>query len=132
MILILAILFKIAFSKSNTIVNSAKRYRYVSSKNDPDYIFEEYKGYTIASHKENVVGKDIDNVIIVYKSDEFPNNGFIIGLDDSKLSGRRKSVPNNIDDAKAYIDWSIKLREEKTKNVKPDIPKPQRTKGRKI
>lgn len=104
----------------------------ISSKNDPDYIFEEYKGYTIASHKENVVGKDIDNVIIVYKSDEFPNHGFIIGLDDSKLSGRRKSVPNNIDDAKAYIDWSIKIREEKTKNVKPEIPKPQRSKGRKM
>ena len=76
-------------------------------KDDPDYIFEEYKGHTIASHKNNVVGKDINNLIIVYRSDEFPSHGFIIGLDDSKLSGGRKSVPHNIDDAKGYIDWVV-------------------------
>ncbi|MCT3744692.1 hypothetical protein HZQ79_08035 [Elizabethkingia anophelis] len=104
----------------------------IKSQNDPDYVFEEYKGYIIASHKNNVVGKDIDNVIIVYKSDEFPGHGFIIGLDDSKLSGRRKSEPNNIDDAKAYIDLAVKIREEKAKNIKPENPKPQKSKGRRM
>ncbi len=92
----------------------------IKSKNDPDYIFEEYKGYTIASHKNNVVGKDIDNLIIVYKSDEFPKHGYIIGLDDSKLSGHRKSVPNNIEDAKAYIDWAVKIPEEKEMATQPE------------
>lgn len=83
------------------------------NKNDPDYIFEKYKGYTIASHKNNVGGKDIDNLIIVYRSDEFPNHGFIIGLDDSKLSGQRKSVPHNMDDAKSYIDWAVGVQQKK-------------------
>ena len=92
----------------------------IKSKDDPDYIFEEYKDYTIASHKNNVVGKDIDNLIIVYKSDEFPNHGYIVGLDDSKISGYRKSVPNNIDDAKAYVDWAVKIREEKETTTKPE------------
>lgn len=88
------------------------------SKDDPDYIFEEYKGHTIASHKNNVVDKDINNLIIVYRSDEFPNHGFIIGLDDSKLSGSRKSVPHNIDDAKGYVDWVVGIQQKKTE-VKP-------------
>ncbi|MDN3706686.1 hypothetical protein QW060_22245 [Myroides ceti] len=92
----------------------------IKSKNDPDYIFEEYKGYTIASHKNNVVGKDIDNLIIVYKSEEFPNHGYIVGLDDSKMSGYRKSLPNNIEDAKAYIDWAVKIREEMEMAIKPE------------
>lgn len=117
--------------QKNQIVNYFNRMGMIS-KNDPDYIFEEYKGYTIASHKNNVVGKDIDNLTIVYRSDEFPNHGFIIGLDDSKLSGRRKSVPHNMEDAKAYIDWVVKVREEKTEKVKPEIPKPPQRKGRKM
>ena len=87
-------------------------------KDDPDYIFEEYKGHTIASHKNNVVGKDINNLIIVYRSDEFPNHGFIVGLDDSKLSGGRKSVPHNIDDAKGYIDWVVGIQQKKAE-IKP-------------
>ncbi|HRB71474.1 MAG TPA: hypothetical protein PK776_06460 [Flavobacterium sp.] len=84
------------------------------SKGDPDYIFEEYKGHTIASHKNNVVGKDINNLIIVYRSDEFPNYGFIIGLDDrnSKLHGQRMPVPNNMDDAKGFIDWVVDVRQK--------------------
>lgn len=89
------------------------------SKDDPDYIFEEYKGYTIANHKNNVVGKDINNLIIVYRSDEFPNHGYIVGLDDSKLSGQRKSLPNNIDDAKGYIDWVVGLKQKKQEETKP-------------
>lgn len=89
------------------------------NKDDPDYIFEEYKGHTIASHKNNVVGKDIDNLIIVYRSDEFPNHGFIIGLDDSKLSGQRKSVPHNMDDAKGYIDWVVGVQQKKAE-TKPE------------
>lgn len=90
----------------------------IKSKNDPDYIFEEYNGYTIASHKNNVPERDINNLIIVYRTDEFPNYGFIIGLDDSKLSGRRKSVPNNMDDAKNYIDWVVEARQVKAA-IKP-------------
>lgn len=104
----------------------------INSKNDPNYIFEEYMGYTIASHKDNVAGKNMDNIIIVYKSDEFPNHGYIIGLDDSKLSGHRKSIPNNIDDAKAYIDWAVKLREGKAMQAKPEIPQLKKNKGRKM
>jgi hypothetical protein len=113
------------------IVNSPQnRASMISSKNDPDYIFEEYKGYTIASHKNNVVGKDIDNLIIVYRPNEFPNFGFIIGLDDSKLSGRRKSVPHNMDDAKAYIDWAVNIRQKQNEN-KLVQPKPKKGRGRK-
>ncbi|SDG17319.1 hypothetical protein [Epilithonimonas hungarica] len=89
------------------------------NKDDPDYIFEEYKGHTIASHKNNVVGKDINNLIIVYRSDEFPNHGFTIGLDDSKLSGQRKSVPHNMDDAKGYIDWVVGVQQKKAE-AKPE------------
>ncbi|MBZ4190794.1 MULTISPECIES: hypothetical protein [Bacteroidota] len=117
--------------QKNQIVNYFNKTSMIS-KNDPNYIFEEYKGYTIASHKNNVVGKDIDNLTIVYRSDEFPNHGFIIGLDDSKLSGRRKSVPHNMEDAKAYIDWAVKVREEKTVKAKTEIPKPPQRKGRKM
>lgn len=101
----------------------------ISSNNDPDYVFEEYKGYTIASHKNNVSGKDIDNLIMVYRPNEFPNYGFFIGLDDSKLSGRRKFVPHNMDDAKAYIDWVVDIRQEQHENI-PEQPEPKIGKGR--
>lgn len=74
-------------------------------KNDPDYIFDEYKNYLIASHKNNVPQKSIDNVIIVYDKLDFPDYGFYIGLDDSKCSGHREMDPVNIDDARDYIDW---------------------------
>ena len=104
----------------------------IKSKNDLDYTFEEYRGYTIASHKNNVAEKDIYNLIIVYRSNEFPNYGYIVGLDDSKLSGGRKSFPHNMEDAKSYIDWVVKVRAEKAANVKPEIPKPQQRKGRKM
>lgn len=82
----------------------------ISSKDDPDYIFEEYKGYIIASRKSNIARKDINNLIIVYRSDEFPNYGLIVGLDDSKLSGERRVVPHNIDDAREYVDWELRCR----------------------
>lgn len=101
----------------------------IISRNDPDYIFEEYKGYMIASHKNNVVGKDINNIIMVYRSDKGPDYGFFIGLDDSKLSGRRKSVPHNMDDAKAYIDWMVNIRQEQNEN-NPEQPNPKIGRGR--
>jgi len=82
-------------------------------KDDPDYVFEEYKGHTIASHKNNVAEKDINNLIIVYRKEEFPEYGFIVGLDDSKMSGRRKSFPHNMEDAKSYIDWVVEVRQKK-------------------
>ena len=105
------------FTESPAVNEYKKTNKYNSigmiSKDDPDYIFEEYKGHTIASHKNNVASKDINNHIIVYRSDEFPNHGFIIGHDDSKLSGQRKSVPHNMDDAKGYIDWVIGVQQKK-------------------
>ena len=75
------------------------------SKNDPDYIIEEYKGRIIASHKNNVPHKSIDNIIIVYDKLGFPDYGFYIGLDDSKSIGYRKMEPVNMEDARSYIDW---------------------------
>lgn len=103
----------------------------IKSKNDPDYIFEQYSGYIIASHKKNVAEKNINNLIIVYHLDEFPNSGYIIGLDDSKLSGRRESFPNNLEDAKSYIDWTVKCCQEKAVKRNPKMPKSQKSKGRK-
>lgn len=50
------------------------------TNDDPDYIFEEYKGHTIASHKNNVVGKDINNLIIVYVQMSSPITGLLLGL----------------------------------------------------
>lgn len=82
-------------------------------KDDPDYVLEEYKGHTIASHKNNVTEKDINNLIIVYRTEDFPEYGFIVGLDDSKSSGRRKSFPHNMDDAKGYIDWVVEVSQKK-------------------
>ena len=91
----------------------------VKSLNNPHYLFEEYKGYVIASHKNNIQERHIDNLIIVYKKEDFPEYGFIIGLDDSKLSGQRKMEPNNLEDAKTYIDWLVK---QENKNKKfPEI-----------
>lgn len=75
------------------------------SKNDPDYIIEEYKGRIIASHKNNVPLKSIDNIIIVYDKLDFPDFGFYIGLDDSKSMGYRKMEAVNMEDARSYIDW---------------------------
>lgn len=86
------------------------------SKNDPDYLFEEYKEYTIASHKDNVAEKSRNNLIIVYQTKQFPEYGFIVGLDDSKLSGRRQSFAHNMDDAKNYIDWVTEVRQGKKGN----------------
>ncbi|MBT2621884.1 hypothetical protein [Chryseobacterium sp. ISL-6] len=86
------------------------------SKNDPDYLFEEYKEYTIASHKDNVAEKSINNLIIVYQTKHFPERRFIVGFDDSKMSGRRQSFAHNIEDAKNYIDWVTEVRQEKKSN----------------
>ncbi|GGE19441.1 hypothetical protein [Sphingobacterium faecium] len=71
----------------------------------PIYILEEYRGHIIASHKNNVPEKSTDNLIITYRKEDFPEYGYIVGLDDSKMSGRRKAFPHNMDDAKGYIDW---------------------------
>ncbi len=79
------------------------------SKNDPDYIIEEYRGRTIASHKNNVPQKSIDNIIIVYDKLDFPDYGFYIGLDDSKSIGYRMMEPVNMEDARSYIDWLLEV-----------------------
>ena len=90
------------------------------NKDDPDYIFEEYKGHTIASHKNNIVGKDINNLIIVYRS-TFPNHGFIIGLDDSNCPGKENHVPHNVDDAKGYIDWVVSVQQKKAEQSRKKL-----------
>jgi hypothetical protein len=83
------------------------------STNDPDYIIEEYKGRIIASHKNNVTEKSIENVIIVYDKLDFPDYGFYIGLDDSKSLGYRSMEPVNMEDARSYIDWLSEVTKEK-------------------
>lgn len=84
----------------------------VTSRNDPDFVFEDYKGYIIASHKDNVPKQDINNLVIVYSAKDFPDHGYIVGIDDSKDYGYRKAIPNNIQDAKDYINWAIEARKE--------------------
>lgn len=87
-------------------------------KNDPDYVIEEYKGSIIASHKNNKMEKDVTNIIIVYDKEDFPEHGFLIGLDDTKMSGPRKMYPVNREDAISYIDWYATLKETKgQKNI---------------
>jgi len=103
----------------------------INSKDNSDYVFEKYKGYIIASHKNNVAEKDMNNLIIVYRPDEFPDYGYIIGLDDSKIHGNRKSFPHNIGDAKAHIDWVLKTRQERNKK-KVEISKPRKNRGRRM
>ncbi|WP_199117819.1 hypothetical protein [Pedobacter sp. ASV28] len=103
------------------------------SKNDPDFILEEYKGYTIASHKSNVAKKDVNNFIVVYQPNAFPENGFIIGLDDSKSSGRRKTLPHNMEDAKRYVDCVLKVRQQnEIAQPKKDNPSVIKRKGRRL
>lgn len=69
-----------------------------------NYTSEEYRGYLIFSHKNNVLNKSIDNTIMVSPVDDI-DSVFIIGLDDSKSTGQREFIPINRDDAIAYIDW---------------------------
>ncbi|AZA82407.1 hypothetical protein C1637_08585 [Chryseobacterium lactis] len=83
------------------------------AKDDPDYVIEEYKGRIIASHKNNVSQKSMDNIIIVYDKLDFPDYGFYIGLDDSKSAGYRKMEPVNMDDARSYIDWLAEVTNKK-------------------
>lgn len=82
-------------------------------KDDPDYLFEEYNGYIIASHKNNIAERSTDNLIIVYRKEDFPEYGYIVGLDDTKLSGHRETWPHNMEDAKSYIDWVVEVRQGK-------------------
>lgn len=95
------------------------------SKNDPDYIIEEYKGRIIASHKNNVPHKSVDNIIIVYDKLDFPDYGFYIGLDDSKNIGYRKMEPVNMEGARSYIDWlsevMIKKDLQQDKSASPPV-----------
>lgn len=76
----------------------------ISASLRTDYIFDEYKNYLIASHKNSVPQKSIDNVIIVYDNLDIPDYDFYIGLDDSKGSCDRKMDPDNIDNAREYSD----------------------------
>lgn len=83
-----------------------------SSKNYSDFIFEEYNGHVIASHRNNKAERDINNLIIVCRLEDLMEHGVIIGLDDSKQSGSKVSVPNNMEDAKAYVDSVARPRQQ--------------------
>ncbi|AYZ36228.1 hypothetical protein EGY07_11860 [Chryseobacterium indologenes] len=50
------------------------------AKDDPDYMIEEYKGRIIASHKNNVSQKSMNNIIIVYDKLDFPITDFTSDL----------------------------------------------------
>ncbi|RQO37685.1 hypothetical protein DBR39_12400 [Chryseobacterium sp. KBW03] len=91
----------------------------VGSKDNPDYIFEEYKGYIIASHKRNVAERHVDNFILIYKEFDFPHYGYVLGLDDSKSSGGRVMYPSNLEDAKFHIDRELKEIRKKALAVIP-------------
>lgn len=96
------------------------------AENDPDFIIEEYKGRIIASHKNNVAQKSIDNIIIVYDKLDYPDYGFYIGLDDSKSAGYRKMESVNMEDARKYIDWLSEVTNKKDiqKDKSVSVPKP--------
>ncbi|MEE6126052.1 hypothetical protein V2E39_01490 [Chryseobacterium arthrosphaerae] len=96
------------------------------AKDDPDYIIEEYKGRIIASHKNNIPEKSVDNVIIVYDKLDFPDYGFFIGVDDSKSTGSRKMEPVNMEDARIYIDWLSEVTNKKDiqKDRSVSVPMP--------
>ncbi|RYE51683.1 MAG: hypothetical protein EOP48_17880 [Sphingobacteriales bacterium] len=81
------------------------------SRNDPDYIFQEYKGFLIACHKDNVAEESNNNRIIVFLPDDFPNQGYIVGLDDSKTFGQRVMTPVNIKIAEDYVDWLVQCKQ---------------------
>lgn len=79
------------------------------TREDLNYKFEEYNGHLIASHVNNVLAKSLDNLIIIFDLNDFPDHGYIVGLDDSKSSGKRMSYPHNLEDAKNYIDWKVEV-----------------------
>ncbi|HCD9234113.1 TPA: hypothetical protein NEG48_001086 [Elizabethkingia anophelis] len=94
------------------------------SKDHPDYTFEKYEGYIIASHKNNSVERHVNNLNIVYRAKDFPEYGYLVGLDDTKLSGPKKMEPNNLEDAKDYIDSLIASQQEKQnlQNALKELP----------
>lgn len=94
------------------------------AKDDPDYMIEEYKGWIIASHKNNVSQKSMDNIIIVYDKLDFPDYGFYIGLDDSKSTGYKKMEPVNMEDARSYIDWLVEVTNKKGIQVDKSVSVP--------
>lgn len=68
----------------------------------------EYKGYLLLAYVRNVPERSKDNLFIaINRVDE---TEFIIGLDDSKMCGRRRSLPTNLEDAISYIDWITGIR----------------------
>lgn len=66
---------------------------------------ETYKGYQIEVDRYDTYQ--------VYPLDE-PECRFIVALDDSKLCGHRKfdETSNNLESARAYIDWKTRDRGE--------------------
>ncbi|MYY43935.1 hypothetical protein [Elizabethkingia anophelis] len=84
----------------------------ISPNDHLKYNFEEYRGYIIASHKGNKPERHTYNINIVFKMDDFPQNGYVVGYDNSQLHGPSKTHANNLEDAKRYVDWIIEIREK--------------------
>ncbi|KUY29905.1 hypothetical protein [Elizabethkingia ursingii] len=80
------------------------------------YTLEEYRGYIIASKKSNTLERNPNNLNIVFKIDDFPLHGYFVGYDDSKLHGPRKMHPNNLEDARCFVDWIIEVRAKALQN----------------
>lgn len=63
-----------------------------------------------------------DNIVEFYRNKAIVENlpgcfevvddvRFIVGLDDSKTTGKRESAPATVEDAKRYIDWKLNHKE---------------------
>ena len=83
-----------------------------------DIILDTYKGYDIVNS---------NGVIEVVGGDKSLQTRFIVDLDDSKLTGARKSAGMSIDEqeqaAYNYIDWITGVRAEKKYGVHPNKAK---------
>lgn len=93
------------------------------TRDKPEFEFEEYRGHIIASSKKNIAEESIDNLIIVYEKADFPEYGYIVGLDESKNSGKKEPFPHNMDDARSYIDWRCCINLNRGKEI-PDSKLP--------
>ena len=82
------------------------RQNYEQLKNNADWKkVDTYKGYEIYQSKND------GDFLTVSPAPEYTQ--FLVGLDDSKLSGKRKMAKTNISDAKKYIDWVTRSKKAK-------------------
>ena len=71
-------------------------------------LVEEYKEHKIYQSKT-----DETSFIVIHPSPDY--SVFIVGLDDSKSSGSRKSVPVTVANCREYINFSTRGQEKKEK-----------------